>query len=398
MAAAAHAVHHHKPHQHQPDSSGHDDDDERMPTKDTALDLVVRRQCISAVGVIWQKRRVVVTQDSIKFSKLPPDDIVLDDVSLLDIQSVNSYSAVSLSQGQGLEYDVQTLRVQCFIEAHTRVLLVAPSDPLALVVTDRLSSIDSAFTFDPLKHCALYEGRILDLRCTVEQLELPDGATISVELRGARQDFLDVSAEDSCKSFEGETTQSGWVYKKGRATRDSISASTRSISDIKALVSSKSQADIGSTFYREDHEDHECIVSVKCGEDECRRTLVLSISSEQEGQEFVDVVRRLAREKRKLDRKRELREKSCMARLQMNTYRYYYSAGGQVLSNLVILLAFAVTVLQVQLDQAVDSRMRRDLDGLELWLDWFLFESVKTCSPDAVEPLLDLIQLKLGLC
>jgi hypothetical protein len=375
--AAAQSVHRHHNRQHLTSTSiGHDDDDngDRVPTKDIALDLVVRRQCISAVGVIWQKRRVVVTKDCIKFSKLPPDDMVLDDVSLLDIQSVDSYSSQGLSLEQEQEYHVQTLRVQCFIQAHTKVLLVAPSDPIAFVVTDRLSSIDSAFTFDPLKHCVLYEGRILDLHRTVEQLELTDGATVSVELRGAHQNFLDGSAEDSCKSLADETTQSSRMYKKGRVRGDTThgwaSASTRSISDIKALVSSKSQSDVGSTIYGEDHEEHECIVSVKCGEDEYRRTLVLSVNSEQEGQVFVDVVRRLAREKRKLERKRALRAKTFVARLQMNTYRYYYSTGGQVVSNLVIFMAFGVTVLQVQVDpnpETVDTRMRQDLKVVELF-------------------------------
>ena len=358
------------------------DDDERMPTKEIALDLVVRRQCISAVGVIWQKRRVVVTHDSIKFSKLPPEDMILDTVFLLDIQSVDS----SLSLQQKQEYQLQTLRVQCFIEAHTKVLLVSPSDTIALVI----SSIDSAFQFDPLQHWVQYEGRGLDLGRSVEDQAIPDGATILVELRSASPHFLDVPAQPSDHS----STPLKLVRNMSAASvNDFASKSWGSLSDFRK----KMQDRRGPTVYCQEDEEHECLVSVKCGDDEQGRTIVLSVSSGREGQEFVDVVRRLARAERKKLQERALRDKTFVARLQVSTYRYYYSSGGQVVSTLLILIAFAVTVLQAQVDLTIDSPMRQNLLRLEVFFTvgsvWVIHTLQRMPVPSSCLTLLSLSQI-----
>jgi hypothetical protein len=74
--------------------------------------------------------------------------------------------------------------------------------------------------------------------------------------------------------------------------------------------------------YREEDEKHECIISVKCGDNEYGMTLILSISSEREGEEFVDVVRRWAGKEWKKMLKHELQEKTFMAHLQASTYKY----------------------------------------------------------------------------
>jgi hypothetical protein len=295
-----------------------------------------------------------VTHDSIKFSKLPPEDMVLDTVSLLDIQSVDSSLGLSLEQEQ--EYQVQTLRVQCFMEAHTKVLLVSPSDTIALV----MSSIDPAFKFDPRKHLVQYEGRGLDLGRSVEDQCIPDGATIIVELRGASRQFLDVSAQPSDYS----STPLKLVRNMSAASvNEFASKSWGSLSDFVK----KTQDRRGSTVHCLGDEEHECLVSVKCGDDEHRRTIVLSVSSEREGQEFVDLVRRLARDERKKVQERALRDTAFVARLQLSAYQYYYSSGGQVVSTLLILIAFAVTVLQAQVDLTLDTPMRQTLMRLEVF-------------------------------
>ena len=152
----------------------------------------------------------------------------------------------------------------------------------------------------------------------------------------------------------------------------------------------------GPVYCQED-EEHECLVSVKCGDDEQGRTIVLSVSSGREGQEFVDVVRRLARAERKKLQERALRDKTFVARLQVSTYRYYYSSGGQVVSTLLILIAFAVTVLQAQVDLTIDSPMRQNLLRLEVFFTvgsvWVIHTLQRMPVPSSCLTLLSLSQI-----
>ena len=183
-----------------------DGDEDKMPTgPDIVLDLVVRRRCMSAAGVLWQKRRAVITHDSIKFSKLPPENDVLDDVALLDIQSVEMHSGLSQVQEQS---QLQPLRVT-FFGTHTKTLLACASDTLSTTILD--AEMSSGFVFDSRRHMVLYEGVELEPTVTLEEHGLPVGATVAVEMR-----------EDSVFSGDSDDVyKKGWIYKKGQVRQAS---------------------------------------------------------------------------------------------------------------------------------------------------------------------------------
>lgn len=183
--------HHHEHHDH--------DDAEVMPTEGILLDLEVRRRLITAAGILWQKRRAVVTSTAIIFGKPPPEDAVLDDVDLLEVKSVERCNVAGLSQGR-----YQNLRVE-FLggDAPAEVVTVRAVDTIATAVS---SANGENFTFCPRQHTVKYRGVPLDSDLTLEEYNVADGDTVCV---GATDAFL----QDF--EYSNEPTKRGWIYKKG---------------------------------------------------------------------------------------------------------------------------------------------------------------------------------------
>lgn len=100
-----------------------------MPTEDIALDLILGRQSVTAAGMIWQKRRVVVSHDSIKFGK-PRQNLVLDYVPLVDVKSVESYPSLRALQKAMLQDDESPTRGWIYIKGQVSCAHMSPHPSL----------------------------------------------------------------------------------------------------------------------------------------------------------------------------------------------------------------------------------------------------------------------------
>jgi hypothetical protein len=155
------------------------------------------------------------------------------------------------------------------------------------------------------------------------------------------------------------------VVERAR-TRDAIHAvaknSVSSVSDI----FSKAAPLMRQGRMPDDDEHHECFVSLKCGDEEYSRTLLFSVESEQEGQVFVDVVRRMSREKKAMVEREALEQTSFANRLRVTAFQTYHSLPGQVVSNTFVIMAFLVTMLDSQLRPSDDHPVARTINVLEV--------------------------------
>ena len=152
--------------------------------------------------------------------------------------------------------------------------------------------------------------------------------------------------------------------------RDTIHAAAKtsvsSVSGILTKAQGRVQQRRGSMGCDDDDEDHACFVSLKCGDDEYSRALLFSVESEQEGQVFVEVVQRMSRDKKSMVEKEAREQMTFENRLRVAAYDAYFSTPGQVVSNIMILMAFTVTLVDSQLKTSADNPIGRSIQWLEV--------------------------------
>lgn len=397
------------------------DADAVMPRKDILLDLVVRRRCVSAAGVIWSKRRAVVTHDFIKFSRLPPEDIVLEDIPLLDVQSVECQCLVhdkELNDGAiiSVEADVENQRSLHFSDDATARGWIykkgqvrhASLRPLSCMgvgadLTWIITQVTNAYQ---RRYFELQQGRLVwFLPSQVSEAGVvtghargtlsTSGLTIEVAGNGPARHFFAVSGKEgsstrriemACHSYE---ERQSWVEalrhmaakqhaighspepmveraRKRDQVNSLVKSHTASFNEIMSMARGQQNYQRRTPVPRGEEEEHECLVCLKCGDDENRKTLILSADSVHEGQVFVDVVRNMSRDQQELVQKQALQDATFMARLQVGAFQYYHSKPVQVVSNSLIFLAFCVTVVEAQIDPADNSALNDTILRLEI--------------------------------